>query len=133
MREAVIILPRVNAFATKYMRHTLLDTFGGYTEHKATGAWRDPADGRVYKDHNGVFTVGVDDVTGEHMPALRNIAMQAGEMAGQISVYLKGFDGNVEFVNCSPRATFDPGLPPAIMDRVLAIETVERMEDGKVA
>ncbi len=101
MREAVIILPRTYKHATLSLREGLLDTFGGYTEHEADGVWRDPTTGKVYVDHNSVFTVAVDDDDGRHMIDLRNLAMAAGTQAKQISVYLRGFDGNVEFVNCN--------------------------------
>lgn len=101
MREAVIVLPRVHKDATEYLRTELLEAFGGYTEHEADGVWRDPADRKVYVDHNSIFTIGADeDNTGLDMLTIRNLAMFAGQKAGQISVYVRGFDGAVEFVNC---------------------------------
>lgn len=101
MREAVIILPRANASATATLRARLLAAFGGYTEHKARGAWRDPDTGKIHFDNSSVFAVAVDDENGGHMLNIRDMAMEAGKLAGQISVYVKGFDGNVEFVNCA--------------------------------
>lgn len=102
MREACIILPRVSPRATESLQEGLLNRFGGFTEHDAIGAWRDPATNKVHLDHNSVFTIAIDDTDGMHMLDLRDLAMAAGEAAGQISVYLRGFDGNVEFVNCAP-------------------------------
>jgi hypothetical protein len=100
IREASIILPRVHKEATFSLREGLLDRFGGYTEHEADGAWRDPQTGIVHIDYNSVFTIAVDDDDGSHMLDLRDLAMNAGTQAGQISVYVRGFDGHVEFVNC---------------------------------
>jgi hypothetical protein len=101
MREAVIILPDVNHGATERLKRRLLATFGGYTVHRAQGAWRDPKTRNNYYDDSDVFTIGADDQDGHCMLDIRDIAMEVGRMAGQISVYVRGFDGEVEFVNCS--------------------------------
>ena len=101
MREAVIIMPRDNPQASAHLRLLLLDRFGGYTQHEAAGAWRDPA-GKVLHDHHNVFTVACDvtfaDV--ERMQQLRVIAAAAGREANQQCVYLRGFNGVVELVPC---------------------------------
>jgi hypothetical protein len=101
MREALIILPDVNHGATERLKCRLLSTFGGYTAHEVTGAWYDPHTGIIHHDTSKVFTVAADDQDSHCMLDIRNIAMEAGRMAGQISVYVRGFDGEVEFVNCS--------------------------------
>ena len=97
MREFTIILPRDIPSASTNLRTTLLDAFGGYTEHEATGAWRDEFTGKVYYDHNSVFTVGAFV---EHTAKIREIAAQAGREAKQESVYIRMPDGAVEFVKC---------------------------------
>ena len=106
MREAQIIMPRDCAQAIAHLRTRLLDTFGGYTQHEATGAWRAP-DGKVHYDHHHVFTVASDGVwndqrTYQHgMNCLRAICRDIGREADQQCVYLRGFDGEVGFVDCA--------------------------------
>jgi hypothetical protein len=80
-------------------RH-LLDYFGGYTEHHAIGAWRDPATGKVYHDNSAVFTVAVEATNASSMRALTHMAKTCGALAGQICVYVRGFDGEVELISC---------------------------------
>ena len=100
MREFTIMLPRVNGRASTNLRTRLLDNFGGYTEHEATGAWRDDNTGKVYYDHNSVFTVGVLPTHPGLYGLIREIAAQAGQEAQQVSVYIKMPDGNAELVYC---------------------------------
>ena len=95
MREYVIIMPRTAGYACEWLRTALLDTYGGYTEHEATGAWKDPT-GAVIFDHNAVFTVATDH---EHaLEAFQSMARIAGRIGDQQSVYLRDGYGNVEFV-----------------------------------
>ena len=95
MREYVIILPRTEAYACEWLRTQLLDLFGGYTEHEATGAWRAPNDEVIYDD-NSVFTVATDRL--DAMTEFRHLALTAGRIGNQQSVYLKSPEGLVEFV-----------------------------------
>ena len=99
MREAQIILSNVSPFATTALRVRLRDTFGGYTQHIASGVWRDPATNIVHDDINHVFTVAAE-LPDLAMAKLREIAREAGRASNQVCVYLKGFDGEVEFVAC---------------------------------
>ena len=97
MREYVIILPRTANYACEWLRTSLLDQFGGYTEHEATGAWKDPT-GAVIFDDNAVFTVATDIPTAGQ--AFQSLARIAGRIGDQQCVYLRDGDGNVEFVDC---------------------------------
>ena len=106
MREYVIILPRTANYACEWLRTSLLHQFGGYTEHEATGAWKDPT-GAVIFDDNAVFTVATDRVL-YTMRDLRVMARRAGLIGDQQCVYLRDSDGNVEFVDC--KETVDAGL-----------------------
>lgn len=106
MREAQIIMPRDNSQAIAHLRLRLLDIFGGYTQHEATGAWRAP-DGAVHYDNHLVFTVASDGIlwNGHNFwlgprEELRSICRDIGREAHQQCVYLRGFDGEVELVNC---------------------------------
>ena len=99
MREAQIIMPRDCAQAIAHLRTRLLDTFGGYTQHEATGAWRAP-DGKAHYDHHHVFTVA-DIATPYDLNCLRAICRDIGREADQQCVYLRGFDGEVELVSCA--------------------------------
>jgi len=97
MREASIILPHTMSHEPHTaMRHLLLTHFGGYTTHEVSGAWRDPDTGIVHNDQSTCFIVASN--TGPNM--LYHIAEECGKMAGQICVYVKGFDGEVTFVQC---------------------------------
>ena len=100
MREAQLIMPRDCAQAIAHLRTRLLDAFGGYTQHEATGAWR-VQDGKVLYDHHHVFTVASDqgNMT-EDTATLRAICRNIGREADQQCVYLRGFDGEVELVPC---------------------------------
>ena len=105
MREAQLIMPRDCAQAIAHLRTRLLDAFGGYTQHEATGAWR-AQDGKVLYDHHHVFTVASDGVWNdqgnmtEDTATLRAICRNIGREADQQCVYLRGFDGEVELVPC---------------------------------
>ena len=101
MKEFTIIMPRDAGFAAEWLRTQFLDNFGGYTEHEATGAWKDPT-GVVIFDHNAVFTVAVDD-PGKHAETFRQMARTAGRMGEQQSVYLKLPSGGVEFIDTADK------------------------------
>ena len=100
MREASIILPHTMSHEPHTaMRHLLLTHFGGYTTHEVSGAWRDPDTGIVHNDQSTMFLIGADP-TAANLALLHFIAKECGNMAGQICVYVKGFDGEVQFVQC---------------------------------
>lgn len=96
MREAQIIMPRDNAQAIAHLRLRLLDTFGGYTQHEATGAWKAP-DGKVHYDHHHVFTIAYEHTSFE---VVRSIAREIGREADQQCVYVRNWFGEVELVAC---------------------------------
>ena len=96
MKEFTIIMPRDAGFAAEWLRTQFLDNFGGYTEHEATGAWRDPT-GVVIFDHNAVFTVATDRL--DAVTEFRHLALTAGRIGNQQSVYLKSPEGLVEFID----------------------------------
>jgi hypothetical protein len=94
MREHTIIMPRDAGFACEWLRSRFLDAFGGYTEHEATGAWKDPT-GAVIYDHNSVFTVAA----GDRDDLMRSIAKMAGRIGEQQSVYYRDPLGDVHFID----------------------------------
>ena len=100
MREASIILPHAGNRQSHDLLHgLLLQHFGGYTAQAVIGAWRDPATAIVHNDQSTMFLIGADP-TAANLALLHFIAKECGNMAGQICVYVKGFDGEVTFVQC---------------------------------
>ena len=98
MREAQIILPQtMTAQPAIELRKALLATFGGYTEHVATGAWRDPATEIVHRDHHTVFTVAGEP---RQWHELAGAAIAVGRMAKQVCIYARDFDGFIHFLDC---------------------------------
>ena len=98
MREAQIILPQtMTAQPAIELRKALLATFGGYTEHAATGAWRDPATEIVHRDHHTVFTVAGEPWQWHEVAGA---AITAGRMAKQVCIYVRDFDGFIHFLDC---------------------------------
>lgn len=101
MREASIVIPDPDTMgghairrANINLRKNLCDAFGGYTLHKAQGAWRDET-GQIVYDDNLVYTVAMDD-TAENKFKLRQLAEAAGVEAEQEVVYLRLPSGDVE-------------------------------------
>jgi len=101
MREATIILPfTMTAEPHILLRKRLLATFGGYTEHEASGTWIDPA-GVEHRDRSLVFTIAVRERPFDcSYLNLTQFAREAGRLARQQCVYVRGFDGEVEFIDC---------------------------------
>lgn len=81
----------------------LLASFGGYSKSTVEGAWRDPETGRVYTDHNALYSIAMDD-TADNRLSLRNVAIQAGIAAAQLAMMVTMPDGEVEFIDTSMRA-----------------------------
>ena len=98
MREAQIILPQtMTAQPAIELRKGLLALFGGYTEHEATGAWVDPATGKIYRDHSTVFSIAGEQFQwAELLPLIKRV----GAMAKQICIYATDFESEVHFIDC---------------------------------
>lgn len=101
MREASILLPTRNndgmavISAHAIVANALLDNFGGFTEESVRGQWLD--NGRVYSDESIRYTVAATD-TPDNRAKLEATARQACADAEQICLYVRGFDGIVQFV-----------------------------------
>ena len=93
MREYTIIMPRDAGYACEWLRSQFLDQFGGYTEHEATGAWKD-ATGAVVYDDNAVFTVASDAPNAAQ--SFRSLARIAGRIGEQDCVYFRPPSGEVD-------------------------------------
>jgi hypothetical protein len=101
MREASVILPdpdTMGAHAIRqgniYLKKELVSHFGGYTVHKAQGAWRDN-DGQIVYDDNMIYTIAMDD-TAENRHRLQQVAISAGVIAEQDTIYVRLPSGDVE-------------------------------------
>jgi hypothetical protein len=108
MREARIILPRTdNAGHSVYHVHMLLRTrlartFGGYTATEVSGGWID-GNGKLYHDDSYAYDVAIPDGKpadiGYSVSMLRDIAIEAGKLAGQKSVYVRYPEGTVQIID----------------------------------
>lgn len=82
----------------------LLDAFGGFTcETGISGAWRDPSNGRVYRDASVRYVVAAE-WTRDLEAKLEAIASEFCGAAAQECVYLNHADGSVAFVAPLPQA-----------------------------
>ena len=103
MRMASITLPLFDNHGMgipevhEALQDKLLDKFGGYSERKIVGAWRDPNSGRTYRDHNAVYDVAMEDTLSARGD-LRRIAREAGRAAEQLAVMVTQPSGEVEFL-----------------------------------
>lgn len=103
MRIATINLPTHDnagvplAAETDTLRNMLLDSFGGFTESDARGAWRDPADSKLYVEPVTRFDVACED-NSESESSLRRIAAHMAREARQVCIFLVLPSGSVEFV-----------------------------------
>ena len=83
------------------IKKVLLDTFGGYTCHEATGAWKDPATLHVYEDPSEVFSIAGNWTIPANVARLRALCELSAEIMRQECIYMQTPKG-VEFVQ--PRA-----------------------------
>lgn len=70
--------------AHDFIEYALLNTFGGYTQTMANGAWKDD-DGAIYRDESYVYEVAIEP-TPLAIAKFRDIATNAGQLAGQLAV-----------------------------------------------
>jgi hypothetical protein len=109
MQETYIHLPqtdndgRVLFDQQKHVLGMLLSTFGGYTSHSASGAWRDEATGKVYHDPVARVAIAADWNDARNTSALLGIARFAAKYLRQECIYV-AFPSGVLFVSAEAMA-----------------------------
>lgn len=98
MREASIILPLNDNDGNGLLEvhnslaRALSEAFGGCTAVASSGYWYH--EGRLYDEPGRVFTTAAEP-TAVNNKMIAFLAKYYGEMAKQIAVYYRDFDGNV--------------------------------------
>src|SRR5689334_731771 len=98
MREATIILP-YHAIEARKLEADLLHYFGGFTAIPCQGSWVDDTTGTRYDDTGHIYMVAMDD-TLPNDARLERIAVEAGALADQLSVYIRFANGDVAIRPC---------------------------------
>jgi hypothetical protein len=104
IREGRIILPMKDNSGNDIsstllsLQERLTDEFGGVTIMPGVGLWKDA--GTVQREDVANFLVAGENTIGNNA-LLRAIAAAHGELAGQKTVYVRAFDGDVRFIDTS--------------------------------
>lgn len=87
MQTATIIMPRRKGPAHTFIEQSLLNRFGGYSEYRGRGAWRD-VDGLVYTEPHIRYEVAFDE-TSHAWEVIKAVAINAGQAQGEKAVYVQ--------------------------------------------
>lgn len=112
LREARIVMPR--AVPQGSLGSNLIASFGGYTRTDGSGFWRDPEDGAVVREPVYVYDIAVEVPIGlsnamKMDKLLKDIAMEAGRIAKQKTVYLRYPGGEVSILQVTPTEAIPAG------------------------
>jgi hypothetical protein len=102
MREGLINLPKYDNAGkpldtvTEGLLSALTDAFGGVTAIDAQGSWKH--DGKLYREPVTQLVVAYDPHSDRDNQTLRNLAVAAGTVTGQLAMYVRYASGEVEII-----------------------------------
>lgn len=109
MQEAIIHLPRNDNKGRSlfevhnWLRKRLAQTFGGYTSFLCEGGWCDQTDkNKLYAEDVQRYVIAASPEFAERNEKLKALAHEAGQLAMQVAIYWRDFDGNVSIDYLAP-------------------------------